>query len=98
MLERDVERYFCEAVKGLGGVAVKFVSPGRAGMPDRLVLLPGGKAVMVELKAASGRLSPIQLQQIKRIRKLGFPVYVAYGRPGVEDLVALLKHRQEVST
>ena len=51
MRERDVERYLRERVKQLGGRAYKFVSPGNNGVPDRIVMLPGGKLFFVELKA-----------------------------------------------
>ena len=51
MRERDVERYLRERVKQLGGRAYKFVSPGNNGVPDRIVMLPGGKLFFVELQA-----------------------------------------------
>lgn len=52
MLEKEIEQYFCKAVKTqLSGWPLKFTSPGQNGMPDRIVLLPGGKIYFVELKA-----------------------------------------------
>jgi hypothetical protein len=50
MREKTLERKLTEAVKAMGGIAPKFVSPGFAGMPDRLVLLPDGKCGFVEVK------------------------------------------------
>ena len=49
MKEKNIEQKFLTAVKAVGGVAVKFVSPGLDGMPDRLALLPGGKMAFVEV-------------------------------------------------
>ena len=53
--EKQVERNFVKAVKEAGGLAMKFVSPGRVGVPDRIVLLPGGRAVFAEIKRPGGR-------------------------------------------
>lgn len=51
MRESVVEKKFAAEVKKRGGLAVKFVSPGFNGVPDRLVLFPGGRLAFVELKA-----------------------------------------------
>ena len=50
MKERDIEVLLRDGVKQLGGKAYKWVSPGNAGVPDRIVILPGGKVIFVELK------------------------------------------------
>ena len=54
--EKQGERNFVKAVKEAGGLAMKFVSPGRVGVPDRIVLLPGGRAVFAEIKRPGGKL------------------------------------------
>ena len=64
------------AVKKMGGMAVKFVSPGLDGVPDRIVLLPGGKVAFVELKAPGKKLRPLQEKRKGQLEGLGFPVYV----------------------
>lgn len=76
MLESDVERYFREKIKGAGGMAVKFVSPGLSGVPDRIVLLPGGKIYFVELKKPGGRVRPLQKKVINKLRRLGQEVHI----------------------
>jgi hypothetical protein len=43
MNEKDIERKLVVTVKNAGGIAPKLVSPGFAGMPDRIILLPGGR-------------------------------------------------------
>lgn len=65
-----------KAVKNLGGIAPKFVSPGFDGMPDRLVLLPHGKLAFVELKAPGKKLRPLQKKRKRQLEGLGFSVYV----------------------
>ncbi len=79
MLEKSVEKFIRDGVKRLGGVAYKFTSPGNVGVPDRLILFPGGRIVFVEVKAEGGKLSVMQERQIRRIRSLGFPVAVVEG-------------------
>jgi hypothetical protein len=60
MKERDIEAYLRDRVKALGGIAFKFVSPGHAGVADRIVCMPGGVVWFVEVKAPGGKLSPLQ--------------------------------------
>lgn len=75
MREKDIERELVGAVRKQGGLAVKFVSPGWAGVPDRLLLMPGGKAVFVETKAPGHSLRPLQVKRKRQLEALGFSVY-----------------------
>lgn len=74
MEESKIEKRLKDAIKRIGGMAFKFVSPGNTGVPDRLVLLPGGRIVFIELKASKGKLSELQKVRRKQIRDLGFRV------------------------
>ena len=76
MRESEIERRLAVSVKRLGGMAVKFVSPSLDGMPDRIVLLPGGKVAFVELKVPGKKLRPLQGKRKRQLERLGFPVYV----------------------
>ena len=76
MKEKNIEQKFLTAVKAVGGVAVKFVSPGLDGMPDRLALLPGGRMAFVEVKASGKKPRPLQEARHRMLRQLGFKVYV----------------------
>lgn len=84
MLEKQVERKLVEGVKRLGGRALKWVSPGTVGVPDRTVLLPGGRVVFVELKTETGRLSSAQKIQLAKLSSLGMDVRVLYGEKDVQ--------------
>ena len=75
MRESTIERKFVTEVKKRGGLAVKFVSPGLDGVPDRLVLFPGGKMAFVELKASGKTMRPLQRKRAKQLIALGFRVY-----------------------
>ena len=75
MLEKEIERHLREGVKSLGGLCLKFVTPGFTGVPDRIVLLPGGKLCFVELKRPGEKERQRQAFVQKRLRRMGFPVF-----------------------
>ncbi len=91
MREKDIEQYLRNQVKAQGGIAYKFTSPGNAGVPDRLVLLPGARAVFVELKAFGRKSTDLQKVQQQRIAALGFWVMVIDSKQGVDSLIAEVK-------
>mgnify|MGYP000977058818 CR=1 FL=1 len=76
MREKVIEHALVMATRSKGGIAPKFISPGFAGMPDRLVLLPHGRMGFVELKAPGRKPRPLQLARHRLLRRLGFKVYV----------------------
>ena len=76
MRERQIEQKFVKAVKAAGGIAPKLISPGFDGMPDRMVLMPGGHIGFVEVKAPGEKPRPLQLSRHRLLRRLGFKVYV----------------------
>lgn len=75
MRESGLERRLVREVERIGGAAPKFVSPGNRGVPDRLVILPGGRTVYVEMKAPGKPLSPLQARWARVLRKLGHQYY-----------------------
>ena len=94
MLEKELERklrYYVET--GLGGRCMKWVSPGNRGVPDRIVLLPGGRVAFVEMKRPGGRTDPLQEYWHNQLRSLGYPVYVIYTP---EDLSRVLQALAEL--
>ncbi len=91
MRERDIEKKLVEGVRKIGGEAYKFVSPGQDGVPDRIVVLPGGRIAFVELKTETGRLAGRQKIQIKKLTRMGFDVQVLYGQAEVEKFLAKMK-------
>ena len=76
MRERQIEQKLVKAVKTAGGIAPKLTSPGFDGMPDRMVLMPGGHIGFVEVKAPGEKPRPLQLSRHRLLRRLGFKVYV----------------------
>ena len=76
MREKTIERKLTLMVKKQGGICPKFVSPGFDGMPDRIVLLPGGHMAFVEVKAPGQKPRALQISRHALLRRLGFRVYV----------------------
>ena len=87
MLEKEVEKFLVRQVKKLGGISFKFISPGNAGVPDRIVILPTGKVLFVELKTDKGKLTKLQEVQIKKISDLGADVRVLRGIEEVKEFI-----------
>ena len=76
MREKQIEQKLVRATKNMGGIAPKFTSPGIDGMPDRIVLLPGGHIAFIEVKERGCKPRPLQLARHGMLRRLGFQVYV----------------------
>jgi hypothetical protein len=87
MKERDIERHLVERVKALGGEVRKVQWIGRRGAPDRLVMLPDGRHLWVELKAPGGRLEDHQAREHMRMLKMGQRTVVVDSLEGVDGVL-----------
>ena len=76
MREKYVEQRLIKAVRRSGGLALKFVSPGFNGVPDRLLLFTGGRAAFCEVKAPGQKPRPLQVHRMEQLRRLGFKAFV----------------------
>lgn len=100
MKEKTIEERFRDKVKELKGLALKFFCVSFTGVPDRLVLMPGGRIWFVELKAPGKKTSfqkgntdvPKTRQDfvIKQLRKLGFGVYIIDSHQEVDEFLNLI--------
>ena len=86
-MEKEIEMKLKQEAERMGGWALKFASPGTAGVPDRIVLLPEGKLAFVELKAPGASLRPLQQKRKDQLEDLGFKVYVLDSLQGVSDFL-----------
>lgn len=75
-LEKDVEQALVRRVKALGGLCEKFTSPGRRSVPDRIVTMPGGRIIFVELKRPGQKPTEAQDRDHAKRRELGCDVRV----------------------
>ena len=87
MREKTIEQYLCDAALRHGGRAYKWVSPGRVGVPDRLVVLPGGNVFGVECKAPGKTPTVLQARIHAELRALGLEVAVVDSREAVDLLM-----------
>ena len=87
IIEKNIERWLGNQLKKRGCIYMKFVSPGNDGVPDRIVVLPGGGVIFIELKATTGKLMANQRVQISRLRKRGALGFVLTGKRDAELFV-----------
>ena len=87
MREKYIEQRLIQAVRHSGGLALKLVSPGFNGVPDRLLLFMGGIAAFAEVKAPGEKPRPLQVHRMEQLRKLGFKVFVI---DGVEQIGGMI--------
>lgn len=86
MLESKLESSLVKAIRERGGKCWKWVSPGTAGVPDRLCFLPDGRLVIVEMKAPGEQPRPLQLKRHRELRDLGFEVRVIDSEAGIHEI------------
>ena len=93
--ERDVERYLIKECEKRGWLCWKFASPGRRGVPDRIVIRPGAVA-FVEVKRKGGRVSPLQIRRIEELTRLVIPARVVETKGEVDEMIREWGGRDEV--
>lgn len=91
MLESTIEKKLKKQIELIGGKALKFVSPGMSGVPDRIVLLPHGRIVFVELKAPGKKRRKLQEYRAKELEKLGFRVDCIDSIEGINKFISEVK-------
>ena len=87
-LEREIESTLRNQIESRGGFCLKWVCPGWAGVPDRIVLLPGAKVIFVETKRPKGGVvSARQKWWAAKLRQLGFTYYLIWTKEEVTNFV-----------
>lgn len=90
MKERTIEQYLRGQVKDIGGLCYKFVSPGSAGVPDRIVIYRGVTA-FVEVKQEKGKVSALQNARLTEIVQNGGIALLVYNKEDVDNFIKVLK-------
>lgn len=91
MREKEIEKKLVRAVLDEAGICPKFTSPGTSGMPDRLVMLPGGGFAFAEVKAPGETVRPLQEARHRMLRRLGFKVYVIDSEDKIGGMIRELR-------
>lgn len=86
-LEKSIERHLFQKVKELGGKCIKLNPLNNIGVPDRLILLPGGKTVFIELKQKGQKPRKNQHYQHATLQNMDFQVLVIDSKQGVDEFV-----------
>ena len=92
--EKKLEQKLVKAVRDIGGLALKFGSPGCDGVPDRLILIAYGKVAFVEVKAKGKKPRPIQIRRINQIKNLGFLVFILDEEKDIPSIIQQVKGDQ----
>ncbi len=91
MREKIIEQKLVTETRKAGGLALKFVSPGFAGVPDRIVLMHGGCVAFVEVKAPGKKPRALQRSRHALLRRMGFRVYVLDDVDEIPRILAAVK-------
>lgn len=87
MREAELENWVRIRIRDIGGLCIKFTSPSMRGVPDRLVLLPGGKILFLELKRPGETARPEQRKVHRRFKALGAGVFVVDSKEKLEEIL-----------
>lgn len=87
MEEQKIELYLKKQVELMGGKAYKFVSPGVRGVPDRIVIIPGGHIYFIELKEPGKKLRPLQKVIHNQLKNLRCDVRVIDTKEKVDEFI-----------
>ena len=90
-LEKEIEKKLRDMVQQHGGLCLKWVCPGWSGVPDRIILLPGGRVIFAEVKRPKGgKLSELQVWWGKKLKSLGFPCWVIWNETDLAQFEKML--------
>lgn len=87
MNEKLLEKKLREEVKKLGGIALKFGTVYHTGMPDRIILMPGGNTSFVELKSPGKKPTLLQTKSIEMLQDLGFKTVVVDSKESLDNFL-----------
>ena len=87
MLEKQLEHYFMRVMEMKNCLCWKFVSPGMAGVPDRIVIPPWGRVIFVELKAPGKRLRKLKKVRREQLKAQNVDVWVIDSKEKVDKFV-----------
>lgn len=89
--EKLLEKKLRVKIEELGGLCWKLPAIHISGIPDRLCLLPGGKAFFAEIKTTGEKPEKLQLYWHKELRKRGFEVYVVDSSEQINQIIEKYK-------
>ena len=88
--EKVLEAELRERCKTLGWMCIKLTSQYQRGLPDRLILMPGGRVCFVEIKTTGKKPTALQRLTHERLRALGYRVEVVDTTESLDNLIVEL--------
>lgn len=89
--EKAIERYLVEQAKEKGLLCLKYSNPNMAGYPDRILVIPDGRVVWVELKSRGKKPAKIQSLRHLELQTMGHQVRVIDNKPDIDLLIKSIK-------
>ena len=91
MLEKELERKLVRQVRARGGLCMKWVCPGNRGVPDRIVLMPGGRVYFIEMKRPGrSKTDPLQEYWARTLRQMGFETRLVHSLEGLGEALRMI--------
>jgi hypothetical protein len=90
-IQKPVIKY---ARKSLGLMCTKMDIRNAGGIPDYLIWMPRGLLLLIEFKKPNGVPTPLQVEMHKRLRTLGYEVYVIDNVETGKELLRRVLHER----
>lgn len=90
--EKFFEKRLVTQARIMGCLAVKMKDEMNSGLPDRLIVMPDGRTVWVELKSVGKKPTALQASRIRQLKELGHEVFVVTDRPELEMVLGWIKY------
>lgn len=89
--EKSIEKYLTKRATELGLLCLKYSNPNMVGYPDRLLVLPGGGVIWVELKSKGRKPTKIQQVRVAELSDMGHTVRVIDNKADIDELIKTIK-------
>ncbi|WP_302612362.1 VRR-NUC domain-containing protein [uncultured Muribaculum sp.] len=89
--EKAIERYLVERAIQNGLPCLKYSNPNMVGYPDRLLVLPGGSVIWVELKSKGRKPTKLQEIRIAELKAMGHMVKVIDNKSDIDELIKITR-------
>ena len=92
MLEKELERKLVRGVRSRHGLCMKRVCPGNRGVPDRIVLMPGGRVYFIEMKRPGrSKTDPLQEYWARTLRRMGFKTWLIHSLEELSETLRMIE-------